>query len=74
MPQKIIAVAAAHDEKVAVLATNELVSEKMPSTVDAAALVAVAKKGELPRCIIEGPMVMDVALSKEAAMHKGIAK
>ena len=61
------------EPKVAVLAANELVSEKMPSTVDAAALVAAVQRGELPSCRIEGPVAMDVALSKEAARHKGIA-
>ena len=61
------------EPKVAVLAANELVSEKMPSTVDAATLVAAVQKGELPSCSIEGPIAMDVALSKEAAGHKGIA-
>lgn len=59
--------------KVAVLAANEQVSPKMKATVDAAALVAMARAGELPECDIEGPMAMDVAASKEAAEHKGIA-
>jgi phosphate butyryltransferase len=58
--------------KVAVLTANEAVNPKMPSTVDAAALVELNKrKGFLP-CIMEGPISMDVALSKEAAGHKGI--
>ena len=57
---------------VAVLSHNEQVNEKMPSTTDAAALVAMAERGELPPCIIEGPMAMDVAASAEAARHKKI--
>jgi len=58
--------------KVAVLAANEQVNPKMPATVDAKALVDMAKAGELPPCIIEGPIAMDVAASREAAEHKGI--
>ncbi|NLM08098.1 MAG: phosphate butyryltransferase, partial [Clostridiales Family XIII bacterium] len=51
---------------------NEKVDEKMPATVDAANLAAIWAKGEIPGCIIEGPITMDVALSKDAAVHKGI--
>ena len=57
--------------KVAVLAANEQVNPKMPATVDAKALVEMAD--EFPSCIIEGPVAMDVAVSADAAAHKGIA-
>ena len=60
------------EPKVAALAANEKVSESMPVTVDCAALVEMERKGEIPKCIIEGPIAMDVALNKEAARHKGI--
>ncbi|MDO4560025.1 MAG: phosphate acyltransferase [bacterium] len=58
--------------KVAALAANEVVNDRIPSTVDAARLVELEKEGGLPECDIEGPVAMDVALSSEAAMHKGI--
>lgn len=58
--------------KVAVLTANEQVNPKMPATVDAKALVDMAQAGELPPCIIEGPIAMDVAACREAAEHKGI--
>lgn len=58
--------------KVAVLAANELVNEKMPVTMDAKVLVNMAEKNEIPNCIIEGPMPLDVALDKGIAKHKGI--
>ena len=58
--------------KVAVLAANEVVSPKMPATVDAQALMEMNRRGELGPAIVEGPMAMDVALSREAAAHKGI--
>lgn len=57
---------------VAVLAANEQVNPKMPATLDAAALVDMARKGELPECELEGPMSMDVAASSESAKHKGL--
>ncbi len=58
--------------KVAVLAANEVVSPKMPATVNAQALMEMNRRGELGPAIVEGPMAMDVALSREAAAHKGI--
>jgi phosphate butyryltransferase len=58
--------------KVAILTANEVVNPKMQSTVDAQGLVAMYQRGELAPAIIEGPIAMDVALSLEAAKHKGI--
>lgn len=58
--------------KVALIAANELVSPKMPATVDAKALVELSRSGELPPCIIEGPIAIDVAVNPEAGRHKGI--
>ena len=57
---------------VAVMSHNEQVNEKIPSTTDAAALVEMGARGELPPCVIEGPMALDVAASAEAAKHKRI--
>ena len=58
--------------KVAVLTANEVVSPKMPATVDAQALAEMNRRGEIGPGIVEGPIAMDVALSREAAAHKGI--
>ena len=58
--------------KVAVLTANEVVSSKMPATVDAQALAEMNRRGEIGPAIVEGPIAMDVALSREAAAHKGI--
>ncbi len=58
--------------KVAALAANEMVDPKISATVDAKALVEMNERGELPSCIIEGPIAMDVACDAEAAKHKGI--
>jgi Phosphotransacetylase len=58
---------------VAILAANEMVNSKMPATVDAQALVKLNAEEHLTAGIVEGPIAMDVAASKQAACHKGIA-
>ena len=58
--------------KVAVLTANEQISPKMPATTDAKALTDMSVAGELPEGIVEGPIALDVAISPEAAKHKGI--
>lgn len=60
------------EPKVALLTANEAVSEKMPATMDARSLVEMSMAGELPSGIVEGPIALDVAVSLEAAKHKGI--
>jgi phosphate butyryltransferase len=57
---------------VAVLTANEVVNGKMPATVDAQALAQMSVTGQFPLGIIEGPIALDVAVSQEAAKHKGI--
>lgn len=59
--------------RVAVVSAVEKVNEKIPSTVDAVKLVEAARAGELGRCMVEGPLALDNAVSVEAAQHKGIA-
>jgi phosphate butyryltransferase len=58
--------------KVAILTANETINPKMQATLDAARLMEMYQNGELPDCIPEGPITMDVALYKEAAQRKGI--
>lgn len=58
--------------KVAVVAPVEVVNPKMPSTVDAALLSKAAERGQIKGCIVDGPLGLDNAVSKEAAEHKGI--
>lgn len=57
---------------VAVVAANEVVNPKMPVTVDGETLAQMSLAGELPAGIVEGPIALDVAISPEAAGHKGI--
>ncbi len=59
--------------KVALLAAVELVNPKMQETLDAAAIVQMAARNQLvKKAIVDGPLAMDNAVSKEAALHKGI--
>ncbi|WP_083779195.1 bifunctional enoyl-CoA hydratase/phosphate acetyltransferase [Thermincola potens] len=58
--------------KVAVISGQELVNPDMPSTIDAAILSKMAERGQIKDCIIDGPLSLDLALSKEAALAKGV--
>ena len=58
--------------KVGVLGAVELVNPKMPATLDAAALNTMQLRGQFPDCIVDGPFALDNAISKEAALEKGI--
>lgn len=57
--------------KVACLAAKEKVNLKMPATVDADKLKKIGQQGEFgENVIVEGPMALDLAVSKEAAEIK----
>lgn len=58
--------------KVALLSANERVNEKMPVTVECEELVKRAKNGRFGSVIMEGPLPLDLAISKESLYHKGI--
>jgi phosphate butyryltransferase len=56
--------------KVALLTAVEKVNPKMLDTVEAAAIVEQHYESRIADCIIEGPMALDLAVSKVAAEHK----
>jgi phosphate butyryltransferase len=58
--------------KVAVLAATELVQPNMPSTIDAAALSQMSARGQIPGCVVYGPLALDNALDEQAAHEKRI--
>ncbi|MFT9596749.1 phosphate acyltransferase [Mesobacillus sp.] len=58
--------------RVAILAANERVSEKMPVTVEAEHLAMLIKNEYSQPILIEGPLPLDLAISKESLMHKGL--
>lgn len=59
--------------KVAAIAAFELVNPEMPATLDAAALTVMNTRGQIKNCIVDGPLAFDLAVSPEAAKHKGIS-
>jgi phosphotransacetylase len=58
--------------KVAILAAVETVTSKMQATLDAAALCKMAERGQIAGAILDGPLAFDNAISKQAAITKGI--
>ena len=58
--------------KVAVAAAVEYVNPKMEATVHAAEIKKMNVDGEIKGCIVDGPLAVDIAFNKDAAVHKGI--
>lgn len=58
--------------KVAMVCPVETVSSKIESTMQAAILSTMSYRQQMKGCIIDGPLALDNAVSKEAAQHKGI--
>lgn len=60
------------DPKVAVLGPIETVNPKIQSTIDAGEIKRMNASGRIKGCLIDGPLALDIAVSFEAARHKGI--
>jgi len=60
------------EPKVAVLSAVEVVTPKIPSTVEAAALCKMADRRQITGGIVDGPLAFDNAVSPAAARAKGI--
>ena len=58
--------------KVAALAAVETVNPEMPATMDAACLAKMVDRGQITGGMIDGPLAFDNAISKKAALDKGI--
>lgn len=58
--------------KVAVLAAIEVVNTSIKSTLDAALLTQMNKRGQIKGCIVDGPLSLDLAISNESVKHKKI--
>ncbi|HWD41093.1 MAG TPA: bifunctional enoyl-CoA hydratase/phosphate acetyltransferase [Fimbriimonas sp.] len=57
---------------VAILSAVETVTEKIKSTIDAAALCKMADRGQITGGILDGPLAFDNAVSVDSARTKGI--
>ncbi len=60
------------EPKIAVLAAVETVNPKMEATIHAAMLTQMNRRNQIKGCLVDGPLALDNAVSKEAAEHKGI--
>ena len=58
--------------KAALITANEKVSDKMPATMDAAIISKMADRGQIKGALVDGPLAMDVAISREACRIKGL--
>jgi len=62
----------ASEVRVAVLSAMETVTQKVPSTIEAAALCKMAERGQITGALLDGPLALDNAISPEAATIKQI--
>jgi phosphate butyryltransferase len=60
------------EPKAAIIAATEKVSLKMPATVEAAIITQMARRGQIKGAIVDGPLALDVAVSKECCDIKGL--
>ncbi len=58
--------------KAAIICAVEKVNPKMQPTVDAAILSKMAERGQIKGALVDGPLALDVAVSKESANIKGV--
>ena len=56
--------------KVAIISAVETVEEKIPSTIEAAALCKMAERGQIKGGILDGPLGFDLAISPESSAAK----
>jgi phosphotransacetylase len=61
------------EPRLAALSAVETPNPAIPSTVDAAALRDMARRGEITGALVDGPLAFDNAISAQAARIKGIA-
>ncbi|HPE68512.1 MAG TPA: bifunctional enoyl-CoA hydratase/phosphate acetyltransferase [Thermotogota bacterium] len=58
--------------KVACITAVEVVNPSMPETLDAAILSKMNQRGQIPGCVVEGPLGLDNALDLDAAEIKKV--
>jgi phosphate acetyltransferase len=59
--------------KVAILSAVETITSKIPSTIVAAALCKMMERGQITGGVLDGPLALDNAISREAAAIKHIS-
>ena len=58
--------------KVALLAAVEVINPDMEETLQAGIIAKMNQRGQIPDCIIDGPLALDNAISEFAVQKKGI--
>ncbi|MBI9098637.1 MAG: phosphate butyryltransferase [Spirochaetaceae bacterium] len=58
--------------KVAILTAMEKVNPAIPASIDAALLSKMADRGQISGAVVDGPLAIDLALSKRACEIKGL--
>jgi phosphotransacetylase len=74
--QSAVSVARALGEptpRVAVLAASEKATAQLPDTLEAAELQRRGEVGDLPGCLVQGPLSFDLAYAAAAGVRKGLA-
>ena len=61
------------EPRVAALSAVETVTADIVSTLDAACLTLMARRGQITGAVVDGPLAFDNAISARAATEKGIA-
>lgn len=56
--------------KVAIVSAIETVESRLPSTIHAAALCKMAERGQITGGVLEGPLALDNAINRRAALGK----
>ena len=56
--------------KVAFIAASEQMLDSMPACMEAAMLAKMCDRGQIPGCIADGPLALDVAIDEEAVKIK----
>jgi phosphate butyryltransferase len=57
--------------RVAILAASETINPNVSATMDAAVITKMNRTGQIEGCIVDGPIALDVAVSRKAAEIKG---
>jgi phosphate butyryltransferase len=58
--------------KAALISASETVSPKIPSSMEAALIKVMADRKQITGAVVDGPLAVDVALSKESCEIKGL--
>ncbi|OYW27024.1 MAG: hypothetical protein B7Z44_13780 [Caulobacter sp. 12-67-6] len=59
--------------RIAVMAASEKATEAMPDTLEAAELQRRCEAGDIPGCIVQGPLSFDLAYASDAGEKKRLA-